>query len=74
MPPVDACGLMAKRKKPDQPISQPAFERVEFQAPPDWLPQLDAAAQQLGLSRSAYIRMACNRQMEADRRARGDRD
>lgn len=62
--------VVAKRKsdKPTTPASQPAFERVEFQAPPNWLPLLDAAAAALGLSRSAYIRMACNRQMEADRR------
>lgn len=60
---------LAKRKA-DKPPAQPAFERVEFQAPLNWLPLLDAAAASLGLSRSAYIRMACNRQMEADKKAK----
>lgn len=40
--------------------------RVEFQAPPEWVSKLDAAAARLGMGRSAYIRMACNRQMTAD--------
>lgn len=55
----------ASIKPPEAP-----FDRVEFQASPDWVRELDAAAESLGVSRSAYIRMACNRQMQADRRNR----
>ena len=53
-----------------RPEQAPAFDRVEFQAPPNWVLLVDAAAEALGVSRSAYIRMAVNRQMDADRRAR----
>jgi len=63
---------VAKKKKP-QPKDQgePTQEsliggRIELQAPPAWIAKLDAAATRLGMSRSAYIRMACNRQMAAD--------
>lgn len=62
---------VGKRQAPRHPSpDEPPFDRVEFQAPPEWVRQLDAAAEALGLARSAYIRMACNRQMDADRRAR----
>jgi hypothetical protein len=67
---------VAKRKKPrgpgDPPPSLDAYgnARVEFVAPPEWLAELDAAARQLGMRRSAYIRMACTRQMAADRKDR----
>ena len=61
------------RKKGPPPTSgtvssTPPFERVEFQAPPGWTTEVDAAAGALGMSRSAYIRMAVARQMERDRR------
>lgn len=42
--------------------------RVEFVASLGWLAQLDRAAKALGMGRSAYIRMAVNRQMASDRR------
>ncbi len=45
-----------------------AFGRIELQAQPAWIKKLDKAADALGMSRSAYIRMACNRQMAADRK------
>ena len=65
---------VAKRKKSDKPkeqLSESTPEaltggRIELQAPPEWIAKLDAAAARLGMSRSAYIRMACNRQMAAD--------
>jgi len=62
--------LMAKTKPPKEMPQEddPETGRVEFQAPPKWIKQLDAAAESLGVSRSAYIRMACNRQMQADTR------
>lgn len=46
----------------------PPMGRIELVAEPAWIEQLDAAAKALGVSRSAYIRMACNRQMSSDRR------
>jgi hypothetical protein len=63
---------VAKRQN-DKPqvSSEPSFARVELQVDPAWLAELDACADALGLSRSAYIRMACNRQMTADRRLQG---
>jgi len=63
---------MARKKPDEQPSTEPPFERVEFQAPPDWVKQLDAAAKAMGMSRSAYIRAACIRQMQADQKARGE--
>jgi hypothetical protein len=44
-----------------------------LQAPPEWIEELDIIAYKMGLSRSAYIRQACNRQMAADKRALGRR-
>lgn len=66
---------VAKHKTPSdrtgrKPPKEPTSDRVEFQAPIEWVQQLDAAAAALGMGRSAYIRMSCNRQMEADRKAR----
>lgn len=64
---------MAKKKPGGEtPEGEQAFDRVEFQAPPSWVKKLDAAAAALGVSRSAYIRMACNKQMQADRKAEGE--
>lgn len=51
---------------PDEPV--PPFGRIELQAPPEWIEELDRVADAVGMSRSAYIRNACNRQMAADRR------
>lgn len=68
---VTELSRVGKQRDPRASSSKtPPFDRVEFQAPPDWVQQLDAAAEALGMGRSAYIRMACNRQMDADRRAR----
>jgi hypothetical protein len=47
-----------------------AASRIELQAAPEWIAKLDKAAAAMGLSRSAYIRMACNRQMTADAKER----
>lgn len=60
-----------KPKPPRTPSAEPPFERVEFQASPEWVQQLDAAARAVGVSRSAYIRLACNKLMQADRREQG---
>jgi len=61
---------MAKRKHrtkgqppPDEPVG-----RIELLAPERWIAELDAAADAMGLSRSAYIRLAVNKLMRADRR------
>lgn len=67
---------MARKKKasggtePAYTLDASGNARVEFVAPPEWLARLDAAAAALGLGRSAYIRMACSRQMGADDRER----
>jgi hypothetical protein len=45
------------------------FDRVEFQAPPGWAEEVDAAAKALGMKRSAYIRMAVNMRMKEDRKS-----
>lgn len=60
-----------KRSDKGPPADEPSFGRIELQAPPDWIEQLDAVAAAVGLSRSAYIRMACNMKMAADRRQLG---
>lgn len=64
---------VAKRKnnEPQTPAGEPAFDRVEFQAPPEWVKELDEIAASLGLSRSAFIRMACNKIMQAEQRQKG---
>lgn len=53
--------VQVEKKKPES--ERPAFVRVELQATPEWADELDAAAQKLGLTRSAFIRMACNLQI-----------
>ena len=66
--------VVPKRKQdpPQKPIQvDPPFGRIELQAPADWIEELDRAAAAVGLSRSAYIRLACNRLMAEDRRSRG---
>lgn len=42
--------------------------RVDFTAEPEWVRDLEIAADALGLSRAAYIRMACNRLMASDKK------
>lgn len=66
---------MAKKRKPPQQtysLNASGEARVEFVAPVDWLKKLDALAKSLGLNRSAYIRLACNRQMASDERQTSD--
>lgn len=41
----------------------PARERIELRAEPAWINRLAAAAANVGLSTSAYIRLAVNRMM-----------
>lgn len=61
--PQTECGSMGRKKKPADEAPQ---ERVEFVAPEEWVTQLDAAAAKRGMTRSAYIRNACIKQMLAD--------
>jgi hypothetical protein len=68
---VPECLPLAK-KRPDREESQGDYDRIELQAETDWVKKLDAAAKAMGLSRSAYIRLACNKLMAADRRDRGE--
>jgi len=49
-----------------QPLLGPDREYVGFPVPPGWTARVDAAVQALGLSRSAYIRLAVNRQLKRD--------
>jgi hypothetical protein len=62
---------MAKKKKGGRPRQAgsppPTFDRIEMQAPLGWTEQVDAVAALVGLSRSAYIRLAVNERMVADR-------
>lgn len=60
---------VAKRQtKPPEP--DPPIGRIELQAEPEFIARLDAAARAVGLSRSAYIRLACHRLMMEDARTR----
>ena len=67
---------VAKRKTHGRPSQQPAepYGRIELQASPEWIEQLDAAADAVGLSRSAYIRQACIERMARDRKTLRDED
>lgn len=58
-----------KRGRPPLPKSTPDKERIEILAEPHWLAKLDTAARAAGLSRAAYIRVAVNNQIAADRQA-----
>lgn len=63
------------KKRPDKKTDasdeseQLGGSRVEFQAPADWVERLERHAKALGMGKSAYIRMAVNRQMNLDDRA-----
>jgi hypothetical protein len=59
---------MAKKKAAPRPPDE--VERIEFVAPAGFTAQVDAEAAALGLTRSAYIRQAVSRAMQADRRQR----
>lgn len=63
---------MAKNRKKPEGVSgaqEPLTgDRIEFQAPAEWVARLDAAAAAAGMSRSAYIRMSVNKQMQRDLR------
>ena len=47
------------RKRPN-----PKRDLVQFRADPEWIDKVNAAAERLGLSISAYIRLAVNERME----------
>lgn len=59
-------------RKKDKAADEPAFDRIELQAPFDWVAELDRVAKMMGLSRSAYIRQACNLKMAQDKKAMGE--
>lgn len=56
-------------RPPEGPPVEPQPERVEMQVPFGWIAAVDAAARAVGLSRSAYIRLAVARLMQSDRKA-----
>ena len=61
-----------KRRKPGRigrPPSDQVLNRVEILAPPEWIDRLDDIARRMGLSRAAYIRLACNAKMQADEKS-----
>ena len=63
------------KRKPTPPEDQAPDEligRIELKAPVEWIAKLDAAAEAVGLSRSAYIRLACNKLIDSDKRQRAD--
>jgi hypothetical protein len=47
------------RKRPN-----PERDLVQFRADPEWIDRVNAEAERLGLSISAYIRLAVNERME----------
>jgi hypothetical protein len=47
------------RKRPN-----PKRDLVQFRAEPEWIDKVNAAAELLGLSISAYIRLAVNERMQ----------
>jgi len=51
---------MGRKKKPAE---QPENMRIEIQASPSWLATVDKYAAAMDLSRSAFIRLACNEYM-----------
>lgn len=65
-PPVSEAAPSAQ--PPVNPEPTPAFGRIELQASPSWIDELDRVSSAMGISRSAYIRQACNRQMAEDRK------
>lgn len=74
MPSVLVLDPVAKKKPDKSPVDEPLSldGRVEFLAPLEWIEELERVAKAVGLNKSAYIRLACNRQMTEDRRARGE--
>jgi hypothetical protein len=58
-------GKKKVRKEAGEAV-EPDFIRVMFQAPPEMVERLDRIARSLGLSRSAYIRLACHERMLTD--------
>lgn len=58
---------VGKKTPSTPPTPPPPPGRIELQAPAEWIAELDRVAELMGMSRSAYIRHACNRQMAADR-------
>jgi hypothetical protein len=65
--PMGAIGSMAKRRRPTQPR-----EKIELRAPADWVAKVEHAAAALGLSVSAYVRLAVSERMERTRREQGE--
>lgn len=59
------------KKKSSPPADIHETGRIELKADPSFIVELDQVAVALGLGRSAYIRQALVRQMNADRRALG---
>ena len=47
---------MKKRKRPN-----PKRDRIEIRAEPEWIDRIVAHANRLGMTISAYIRLACDR-------------
>jgi hypothetical protein len=57
---MECDGYMGRKKKP---ADQPDNLRIEIQASPSWLATVDKYAATMDLSRSAFIRLACNEYM-----------
>lgn len=49
--------VMEKKRK------NPARDRIEIRADPEWIDRVNAAAEKVGLSISAFLRLAGNRLM-----------
>jgi hypothetical protein len=58
---------MAKKRRGGRPSGAGReYTRIEIQARPDWVARVDAAAEALTISRSAYIRIACDEKIQRD--------
>lgn len=60
---------VGRKKAPGKTPEEPSFDRIELQAPHEWVARLDEACRKQGLSRSAYIRLAVNERIYRDRLA-----
>lgn len=54
-------------RQDQNPPSQPSTrDRVDLRADPAWVARIERQAERLGISVSAYIRLATTKQLEAD--------
>lgn len=57
---------VAERKPKSAPKPENKEERVTFVAEPSWVREIERLARDVGLTLSAYIRVACNEKKKRD--------